>query len=68
MSDLRGAASAAEYKASCESASETTQQFRRKMNRGFDMMAGLGGDAGGPSAAQQTANWNATLVVPAAVP
>jgi hypothetical protein len=38
------------------------------MNRGFDMMAGMGGDAGGSSATQQMANWNATLVVPSAAP
>ncbi len=47
-----------------------TQQFRRTMNRGFDMMAGMGGggDARGPSAAQQMASWNATLVLPPAEP
>jgi hypothetical protein len=38
------------------------------MNRGFDMMDGMSGDAGGPRATQQMANWGATLVVPAAAP
>jgi hypothetical protein len=47
---------------------QNTQQFRRTMNRGFDMMVGMGGNAGRPSATQQMANWNATLVVPAAAP
>ena len=49
-----------------------TQQFRRTMNRGFDMMVGMGADGGGQSAAdriaQQTATWRATLVVPPAPP
>lgn len=47
---------------------QNTQQFRRTMNRGFDMIAGMGSNAGGPTAAQQMANWNATLVVQAAPP
>jgi len=49
-----------------------TQQFRRTMNRGFDMMAGMGGGAAGGASpadiAQQHAAWNATLVVPSAPP
>jgi hypothetical protein len=46
------------------------QQFRRTMNRGFDMMAGMagGGNAGGLSSANSVAQWNATLVVPPAAP